>query len=493
MNKDINYINKISKIILSFIVLGLILLFPIKVHALSSGNFQSLELKPPSNTKCRAIDFTSDTHRTFVNTVGIHDTFYDLCIGSYPKFPSTSVEDGIEPFYYAKYRLFPDPMPIYEILPDNTTSDGFVIEGINDTYILHEGLEGKHVQRVALNDGQRNIYDRLFYAYPFNAAHADYEPTPKSTINGPYQIGYNEYYHNTYRARMMATGVEFDFKVLEPREGVTTEGHEDKTLLFAGKIYYEIPEECFRTDVLDYKDECREIEFYFPKTRANNPTPMTYAGLDRENAWDGIVVNEENIDNKSTNVIPTDRLPYNNPGEHILIFTATEYSQLRIQKDLGTEFQTIGNKANVQGDKPILETLAYFRRDDVNIDGSPITPILDVSKILEVAPELAGQIDGSFADSTGYTVSNDDLVDGHYEYNMHRQERFLNYCDKNTSYSGEVNTDYRKNLGSGEFWEDLDKQADKICYHHPGSYHHIWITEWSDTFWYAENPRSYSY
>lgn len=475
----------------SAIFIVMLLFIPQKIFALPDG-FRAVELEPPENTECRAIDFDNDTHRNFTKVVGHYDVFYDLCIGHYPKFPSTGAEGGIEPYYYAKYRLFPDPMPVYEIIPDDRTSKGFRIEGINDKYVLHEGLEGRDVQRMALNDGQRELYDRLFYHYPYNAAHADFEPEPKETITGPYQIGYNSYYHNTYRSRMMATGVEFDFKILEPKKGEVTEGKEDKTLLFAGKIYYEIPESCFRKDVLDYKDECREIEFYFPKTRAENPVPMTYKGLDRENAWDGIVVNEENINNKSKNVIPKKRLPYNNPGEHILILTANEYSQLRIQKDLGTEIQTIGDQSAAQGSGTIKNSLAFFRRVDVNIDGSPITPVLDIDKVYEVAPELRGRVDGSFVDSTAYTVAEIDKVNGHYEYNMHRQERFLNYCDKNTDFAGKENLNYR-DLGTSDFWMDLEDQTDSVCYHHPGKEHHLWITKWSETFWYAKNPRDYHY
>lgn len=449
------------------------------------------KLKPPENTECHQVDYNSSANAkralSPANANGAME-IYDMCIGTYPKFASTSVEEGMDAVYYAKYYFFPEPMPYYQNLSyDGATTAGTTVRGLEQTMDLNTAYEKK--DEPSHND--------IFIFYPYDKAHATNGDAPNPNITGPYQIAYNSFYHNTYRARYFASEVNFSFELLESKENSThtskyeNKTYTDKTMLFEGEIYYKIDENaCFEDVYLDYKDECRNIEFYFPKGTVIDKSATVPTGQ-----TNGEVIND--VDTTSTpspvgkNVVPEDRIAYRNPGEHVLVFYAEENMQLRVQKDLGTEYQTIGNQSDAQNVKPIRNEIAYFTRVDVDIDGSNITPITTISKVYNENYRKTGtnyemtMHNGKPTINSNYKITSAD--GSHYKYDW--QQDYLNYCTKDTDIWGEVNTENREdNTGS-----DTDSfagmgQRDKVCYHDEGKEHHFWQYSWGQTGWYAADP-----
>lgn len=450
------------------------------------------KLTVPQNTQCRAIDFTKDEHRFSVDndkttfkgkdsTGNTITNIYDLCIGSFPRFPSTSVEGGIMPYYYLKYRLLPDPMPVYTITTTPLNINNTEIVGVNQKFDIDMAYEAQN--KASNND--------IYLFYPYDKSHITASPKPARYILGPYQIGYNSYYHNTYRARYFASQVKFDFQVLEPKKNskVTSEFdnvvYDDKTILFSGTIIYDIPDSCFEDSYLDYKDECREMEFYFPKGIKNKE----YTGSRNTDTYTGSVKDTTDTDKNSKNVISKDRTPYMNPGEHNLLVNVTENTQLRVQKDLGTEYQTIGNENNVASNqKPWKGTIAYFGRNDKDITGASISPITTITQIPThngKPVQNSGKVITTFVDANyNGNSSYDD-----WTYNPEKNTNWLNYCDTNTDEWGSTDTTQRIDNGSGGDTNTRPKQKTAKCYHNDGKDAQFWQYKWSKTGWYAENPR----
>lgn len=463
------------------------------------------ELSPPENTACHRIEYDSSANtkraKSPANLNGNLE-LYDLCIGTYPKYPSTSVEQGIDPIYYAKYYFFPEPMPYYNnITWDGTTAGGTTVRGLDQKVNLNQALEKR--DEPSHND--------IFIFYPFDKSHTTAAPLPNANITGPYQIGYNSFYHNTYRARYFAADVNFTFELLEPKEGSVHKSkfkdktYLDKTPLFQGEIYYKLeddptsPGNCFRDDFLDYEDDCRSIEFYFPKGTIIDKSKTVPVGSTK-----GELINKSDItanpDERAINVVPKERISYRNPGEHVMVFYAEENLQLRLQKDLGTEYQTKGNKTDAQNEKPIENTIRHFNRNDVDINGDAILPITNITKVYNenyrkaaynTTPsqyQVTVHNGKSVADST-YDITK--MVGGHYEYEW--QQDYLNYCTKDTDIWGNVDSTYRENNNDGgtnqTSFQGMN-QRDKNCYHDEGKELHFWQYDWGNTGWYAAQPHT---
>ncbi|MDA1674644.1 hypothetical protein [Bacillus cereus group sp. TH152-1LC] len=442
------------------------------------------KLKVPQNTQCRAVDFTRDENRLAVDNDrtkfngtdkngNLIDKIYDLCIGSYPRFPSTSVEGGIEPYYYLKYRLLPDPMPVYNI----TTTP----EYINGTEII--GITQKFDTDMQFEAQDKPSDKDIFLSYPYDDKHVTVAPKPSQYIRGPYQIGYNSYYHNTYRARYFASQVKYDFYVLEPKRGSEFTSdfdnvqYKDKTVLFQGTIIYDIPETCYEKEFLDYKKNCREIEFYFPKGDKNET--LNPNGTRDEVTFKGNVEDTYNVNKKSKNIIPKDRVPYMNPGEHNLLVNVTENTQLRVQKDIGTEYQTVGNEDNgADNQGPWKNYLVYFGRNDRNINGKSISPI----KTIKQVPTHNGKP----VQSSGRVIT--DANGSDWTYNPGKNIDWLNYCEYNKDNWGNQDNGSKVDNGGGGS-TPIDDQSDMSCYHSDEKANHFWQYSWSQTGWYAENPR----
>ncbi|MFP3727145.1 hypothetical protein U8V72_18365 [Priestia filamentosa] len=456
------------KRVLYSLPLAVALLFSMQSHqpvqaATSSGNNLVIpdtlgKLKVPQNTTCRKIDYQNDANRIEPDSRTVFSgrdskgelitDIYDLCIGSYPRFPSTSVEGGVEPYYYLKYTLLPDPMPIYTITTTPLKIHNSEIVGVNQEFKVNKDYEAKD----KASDGD------IFLSYPYDSNHTNTAPTPSSHIKGPYQIGYNSFYHNTYRARYFASQVKFDFQVLEPKKdsevaGVDGEKYEDKTTLFSGTIIYDIPDSCYEEEYLDYKDSCRNIEFYFPK----GTKTKEYTGDRNTDTYTGSVKNETDVDKTSKNVIPKERTAYMNPGQHDLVVKVTENTQLRVQKDIGTEYQTIGRQEG---------NIAYFKRTDKDITGASIAPLTSIT-------QLASH-NGKTASNSGRTIT-DNAGNGEFTYDMEKNTDWDNYCYEET-YSYEVDGETKYN-------------TETICNNQPSAYRHFWQYNWSKTGWYATNPR----
>lgn len=485
---------------LPFVVAMFLAINPAKpIYALAPNDLKIPDsngsLTVPQNTQCRAIDFTKDENRLAVDndkttfngkdaSGNVINKIYDLCIGSYPRFPSTSVEGGIMPYYYLKYRLLPDPMPVYNITTTPLNINNTEIVGVNQKFDINMAYEA-----------QNKASDKdIFLFYPYDQKHVTTEPKPAQYIKGPYQIGYNSYFHNTYRARYFASQVKFDFSVLEPKKGskVTSKFdgvvYDDKAVLFEGTIIYDVPEDsCYEENYLDYKEECREIEFYFPKG-TKSETLNSDGTRDNVN-FKGAVENTVSVDKDSKNVISKDRAPYMNPGQHDLLINVTENTQLRVQKDIGTEYQTVGNEGNVASNqKPWKSHVDYFGRNDKNIDGTTINPITTITQIPAhngKTVQNSGRVITDVADTNYFgNVNNDD-----WSYNPEKNTDWLNYCDNNTDNWGNQDNTYRINNGDGGDSTVRNNQADSRCYHNDGKETHFWQYSWSKTGWYAANPR----
>lgn len=369
----------------------IILLFGYGTQVSAMGDWLQIPTNPtdgtlqkiPENTKCREIEFGNDEKRTDINGV----TMYDVCIGSFPKFPSTGIEEGIAPFYYMKYYFFPEPMPLYDVKNFDTVVGNTTIEGLKqEVAMLSEDIEAYNYDEYSWNDTVKDI----FLHYPYDKDHATEDPA-NTTIVGPYQLGYNSFYHNTYRARYFAEEVTFEFVVLEPYKGnvvtnpsETSDVYSDKEILFTGEIIYDLydetePYKCFREEYLDYTEDCRSIEFYFPTAKAHPNPPMPY---DYDEVYaEAEIINENNANSDGKNTIWKDRFPYKNPGEHRLVVNVKENTQLRYQKDLGGEYQTISepeSEKSKQGagdfDKAVDDPIhaggqygeIYFPRQDID-------------------------------------------------------------------------------------------------------------------------------
>lgn len=436
----------------------------------------------PENTECREIDFYNDERRTDNS----NETYYDLCIGSFPKFASTSVEEGIAPFYYLKYYFFPEPMPIYDVTNTDTTIGGSVIKGLKQEVTMQR--EDLEAYDYPLDDSNKD----LFLHYPYDRSHADAFPI-NTTIKGPYQVGYNSFYHNTYRSRYFAEQVKFEFLVLEPRRGYEVvnpseryDVYPDKDVLFTGEIIYDLyeesdPNKCFRVDYLDYTDECRSIEFYFPTSNAHPSPPYPYN--DDEIYRPGEVYNENGIDQYGKDTIWSNRYPYKNPGEHRLVVNVIENTQLRYQKDLGGEFQRTTSEPGPNNTEQGAGSFAsaqngevYFLRQDIDTS-SQITP----------RTERQGEPTFPQANATTIGLPILNMENGHWVYDRTKNEAYENYCDVDTGTFGDNNYEYRSTGPT----TSLADQVNTTCYHNHNAEFHYWKYYWSNTGWYADDPEIY--
>lgn len=487
----------------------------------------------PENTQCREMDFYNDEKRTDING----EPFYDLCIGSYPKFPSTSIEEGTSPFYYLKYYFFPEPMPLYDVENSDITVGNSVIKGLNQNVVM--AAEDLEAYDYPLNETNKD----LFLHYPYDKGHADSFPV-NTTILGPYQVGYNSFYHNTYRSRYFAEEVVFEFFVLEPKmnnvvsnPSDSSDIYMDKEILFTGEIIYDLydpsnPNECFREDVLDYTDECRSIEFYFPTSKNHAAPPAPYS--DDEIYAKAEVTKENGIDAKAKNTIWAERYPYKNPGTHKLVVNVIENTQLRYQKDIGGEFQRDSREVAASngpsqgaGDfNRAQKGEVYFARQDVDtgyqvLDKDTVivnknTPYVPpagyeiykaerlftssvhtqtkyyISKrTVAVTPrnEIVGEptFPGTTATSVGLPILK--KVDGHWVYDPEINESYTNYCDVDTGTFGSDNYKYRfMNVGPAM---NVEQQMNSACYHNNNKEYHYWKYYWSKPQWYADDPSIY--
>ena len=106
-----------------------------------------------------------------------------FCIGTYPKFPSTTVEGGQGAYYYVKYRFFPMPLPPYEI-DNNLGTNKVDFEGEKDWSDWAHYTDTSHWSNVkTTNDA---VLGQVFQGKVTNMGSASlYDDTKKS--NGDYR------------------------------------------------------------------------------------------------------------------------------------------------------------------------------------------------------------------------------------------------------------------------------------------------------------------
>jgi hypothetical protein len=178
-----------------------------------------------------------------------------------------------------------------------------------------------------------------------------------------------------------------------------------------------------------------------------------------------------------------------NPGEHNLIVDAVENTQLRVQKDLGTEYQTVGNPNNVQGSQsPWKNNVVYFSRGDKDLLGNSISPL---SSITQIPTHNGKSIANNGIQDSGKMITDYNNTTGEWTYDPQKNTDWLNYCDYNTdTWSGVDTSNRTDNSGTST---SRNNQTDKTCYHNDSSETHFWQYDWSKTGWYAQDPRPASF
>ncbi|WP_273854233.1 Athe_2463 domain-containing protein [Guptibacillus spartinae] len=244
-------------------------------------------VKPPllSFDTCRDAPSTYD-----VITSGTSD-LHKMCIGKYPKFPSTYAEGGMGTYFFAKYRFFPLPMPKYNI--DNLGNDE---------------------QSLTLTEDNNSIDEHeSFLFYPTSSKKTSSPTHNMKDLPGPYiDDG-----HYTYRGRMFPTSASFNFEI----QSINTkeDGTEIPSTVAIGQVSYSIPSSCYDQAYLDieHKKGCDEITFFLPNTQENmQERPEDYTS-------DSI--------NYRTDQITDTKIPFLNSGKHTFELKAYERQEYRYQ------------------------------------------------------------------------------------------------------------------------------------------------------------------
>jgi hypothetical protein len=258
----------------------------------SSDNSDSISITvdsiPPSNLDCRLLVHTSGSSH-YVNSLK-SDGLAKMCYGIYPNHPSTQIEGGTGTYAYMKYFFFPEPVPDYTV-----TNAGASYSANPNTRFFN--------QKVSLTEPKNVIGNQETYLYyPVQDSYNGI-PVDQTTFPGPYLAGPHSFYHYMYRGRMIAESVDFDFEVTDPKSNVVAKG----------QVQYPIDTaNCIRTDLIDYKESCREIVFYLPHS---DETLFHNVPEDKEKIY------------------------YQNPGIHTFTFQATEHQRYYYQHDKGNEYQ----------------------------------------------------------------------------------------------------------------------------------------------------------
>lgn len=263
----------------------------------------AIEVKPfvPANTKCQAIE------SQYIEVTSFNGADSDLtraCIGWAPNYPSTTIEGGQGTYFYVAYKLFPTPLPAYKV----TTHDTL---GLNQTLELLEPNNKLGACNLKVtNDTECNLYEPFIY-YPAKWE-SRFSTSQYQDFRGPYTAGPHDFHHYTYRGRMMPKSVTFNFSILDMKDNANIP-------LANGSLIYDVPDECYQTDVIDITEECRLVQFYVPT--------------------DGLTANLSLPDDKNANGIPTDKIKFFNPGEHRFRIDIEEKQIYLYQKDNGAEWQ----------------------------------------------------------------------------------------------------------------------------------------------------------
>jgi hypothetical protein len=264
----------------------------------------------PSNTKCEE---ASTDHTDTINSPYGGDPVTKTCIGWTPNFPSTTIEGGQGTYFYVAYKLFPTPMPVYKVTSHDTT-------GLNQSYELAEpnNKMGACDMSIAA-DPKCELYEPFVY-YPSTWESRFSDPQYLDLV-GPYTVGPHDYHHYRYRGRLMPKEVTFDFSVVDMRDN-------ENIPLANGSLVYDVPDSCYRTDVIDLEDECRLIQFYVPSERAtsNLKVPEDSSALE----------------------VPNETIQLPNPGKHHFRLNIKEEQVYLYQTDEGAEWQ--GSKNPSDGD-----------------------------------------------------------------------------------------------------------------------------------------------
>lgn len=267
----------------------------------SSNNYDEQEFKVlpfvPDNAQCKELEVD------YTKIISGDKNITKICIGQLPKFPSTEIEGGQGTFFYIGYRLFPLPLPAYEV----TNLDA---KGLFQEYQMGEPTTKLGSCNFNItNDTKCEIIDTFLY-YPT-------DNTNRANLRGPYKAGPHSFYHYMYRGRWFPEEVKFNFDVTDPSNG---------TIDASGEVVFKVHSSCYRTDVLDLKEECRQLDFYVP---ANSSMPGT------------LTVDTTGADGRTQIKKPSDdeKLQFKNPGIHKFNLRVTEDQIYRYQFDEGAEWQ----------------------------------------------------------------------------------------------------------------------------------------------------------
>lgn len=269
----------------------------------------------PENTKCKKI--TTE----YVNILPYGDEEPGItraCIGWAPNFPSTRVEGGQGTYFYFAYKIFPTPMPAYEV----TTTDDL---GLYQTFQLSEPTTKLGACDFRKDDTECKMYEPFLY-YPAKWESRFGSDPALSDFVGPYTVGPHEFYHYRYRGRLLPKQITFHYDIVD------MENNKSNIPLAFGEIVYDLPDECFYQDIIDIKEECRTIQFYVPTDGRANPLKLP--------------------DDAQAKEIPKERIRFYNPGEHTFRVEVDEKQIYLYQSDEGKEWQ---GKENVYREKWVTD------------------------------------------------------------------------------------------------------------------------------------------
>jgi hypothetical protein len=315
---------------------------------------------PPENAICK-----EEKPAYYDNTGTMPNTIHRMCVGMYPNFPSTNAEGGQGTYFWAKYRLVPVPAPIYTINSIAVNDKEFspyagqtydatkrrLGKGTTETYALkYPAFETAHTLYSGTNIFDANMTitkdyqnEKQSFIYfpsspnhflnkapnamvaPPSAADVSLVGGLNNTIWAPYTAGADKHYHYLYRGRFLAKAINFSFDVTGPQgESVAK-----------GLVKYTVPADavdptknCYQTAVIDYKDTCREVEFYLPRL-TGDAISQAPADLDT-----------------------TRKIKFYNPGPYAFTLVANEEQYFRYQHDGGDEYQ--GDAAHKTGISPTV-------------------------------------------------------------------------------------------------------------------------------------------
>ncbi|QST02285.1 hypothetical protein IMZ31_22795 (plasmid) [Pontibacillus sp. ALD_SL1] len=272
----------------------------------------------PDNLECKdlGVDYTKVVG-------GPNIGLTKLCLGTVPKYPSTIVERGQGSYFFIDYKLFPMPFPAYEI----TNLDD---KGFRQQLSFKEPTDKLGACEPGTADTECREIDSFLY-YPKDHSNV-------SGLKGPYTAGPHDDFHYMYRGRMMPKTITFDFTITDPNGQIVED--KNKAAKGIGTVVFEVdPDKCYREDMIEVEEKCRNIMLYIPKTVKSSSAKPVKVPEQLHKAWK--VPDEE------------DRFQFLNPGIHTFQLKVSEEQVYYYQFDEGHETQGQKGTMTEIGEGPV--------------------------------------------------------------------------------------------------------------------------------------------